>query len=78
MLLDVAFDGIVGQQLGEVALGHLQVEQIRAVVLLGVFVLGLCIWLISFSSLTICSIVRPEQLSFSKRAPLDRLQLQRY
>lgn len=29
---DVAHNGFVGQQLGEVALGHDQVEQVRAVV----------------------------------------------
>lgn len=32
MAADVAFDGFVGQQLGQVALGHNQVEQVGAVV----------------------------------------------
>lgn len=37
----VAVDCFIGQQLGQVALGHQLVEQIRAVIPLGVFVLGL-------------------------------------
>ncbi len=41
MALDIAIDRLVGQQLGQVALYYHQVEQVRAVVLLGVFVLGL-------------------------------------
>ena len=35
--LDVAFDGRVGQQLGQVALGHHQVEQVGAVMVFGLF-----------------------------------------
>jgi hypothetical protein len=35
--LDVVFNRLVGQQLGEVAFGHHQVEQVGTVVLLCVF-----------------------------------------
>lgn len=41
MPLDVTVDSLIGKQFGQVAFGHHQVEQIRAVGLLGVFVLGL-------------------------------------
>ena len=34
---DVALDGLVGQQLGEVALGHHQAEQVGAVAGFGLF-----------------------------------------
>ena len=37
--LNVVFNRLVGQQLGQVALGHRQVEQVGAVVLLCVFYL---------------------------------------
>jgi hypothetical protein len=39
MSADVALDGLVGQQLGEVALGHHQVEQVGAVVGFGLLIL---------------------------------------
>jgi len=42
---DVAFDGLVGQQLGEVALGYHQVEQVGAVVGFGLlYVLALLLF----------------------------------
>ena len=42
---DVALDGLVGQQLGEVALGHHQVEQVGAVVGFGLlYVLALLLF----------------------------------
>lgn len=53
---DVALDGLVGRQLGEVAIGHNQVEQVRAVVGFGFLVFS-CTRLISFSSFSICAMV---------------------
>lgn len=38
---DVAFNGIVAKQLGQVALRHHQIEQVGAIVFFGVLVLGL-------------------------------------